>query len=75
MLQAQAKADKDAEVAKAALEAAQQQAASSFNRAEEAEQKLASETAAHTDNKAKLAGLQARPHTTACMSSTHASVF
>lgn len=58
ILQAQAKADKDAEAAKAAIQAAQEQATSNQARAVEAEEKLAAEVAAHSDADAKFVELE-----------------
>ncbi len=57
-MQAQAKADKDAEAANAAIQAAEERASSLATRALEAEQKLASETAAHTESDNKFAELE-----------------
>ncbi len=57
-LQAQAKADKDAEAAKAAIQAAQEQATGNEARAVEAEEKLAAEVAAHSDADAKFVDLE-----------------
>lgn len=57
-LQAQAKADKDAEAAKAAIQAAQEQATSNEARAVAAEKKLAAEVAAHSDADAKFVELE-----------------
>jgi hypothetical protein len=57
-LQAQAKAYKDAEAAKAAIQAAQEQATGNEARAVEAEEKLAAEVAAHSDADAKFVDLE-----------------
>lgn len=58
ILQAQVEANKGAEVAKAAIQAAQEQATSNEARAVEAEQKLAAEVAAHSDADAKFVDLE-----------------
>ena len=71
MLQAQAKVDKDAEAAKAAIQAAQEQATSNDARAVEAEEKLAAEVAAHGDANAKFVELEvctAASFDSACLS-------
>ena len=60
ILQAQAKANKDAEAAKAAIQAALEQATSNEARAVEAEEKLAAEVAAHADADAKFVELMVR---------------
>jgi hypothetical protein len=58
ILQAQVNANKDAEVAKAAIQAAQEQTTSNEARAVEAEEKLAAEVAAHSDADAKFVDLE-----------------
>ena len=72
--QAQGKADKDAENAKAAIQAAQEQASDNEARAEEAEQKLAAEVAARSEGDNKFTELEVNVVSCCCTRLRYLSV-